>query len=217
MLSVAPEGYPFILAPLTGGVLAVAFGYWPLAIVLWLVAAGCVAFFRDPARTSDAPPAAILAPADGKVLSVGAAPAHVAALGLATQISIFMSPANVHVNRAPISGRVVEARYSRGKHFPAFADKSSDANEHSFVLLQGEQGTVAYKQIAGTLARRVVSDLTAGQSVVRGQRVGIIKFSSRVDLFLPDDATVHVAAGERTRAGVTAVASFGAAQTTQHS
>jgi phosphatidylserine decarboxylase len=208
MLPLAPEGYPFILAPLVGGVLAVAFGYWPVALVLWLVAAGCVAFFRDPARSSDAPPSAILAPADGRVLSVGAAPPAVAALGLETQVSIFMSPANVHVNRAPISGQVIEARYSRGKHFPAFADKSSDVNEHSFVLLQGEQGTIAYKQIAGTLARRVVSDLVAGQDVVRGQRVGIIKFSSRVDLFLPAHATVHLTKDDRTRAGVTVVASF---------
>lgn len=208
MLPLAPEGYPFILAPLVAGVLAVAFGYWPLAMVLWLASAGCVSFFRDPARTSDAPVTAILAPADGKVLSIGAAPPGVAALGLAVQVSIFMSPANVHVNRAPVAGTVREARYARGRHFPAFRDKSSDANEHAFVILDGEHGPVAYKQIAGTLARRVVCDLEPGQRVERGQRVGIIKFSSRVDLFLPAAAAVRVAVGERTRAGVTVVASF---------
>lgn len=207
MLPLAPEGYPFILVPLAAGVLAAAFGYWPVAIVLWLVSAGCVSFFRDPARASDAPATAILAPADGKVLSAGDSPPAVAALGLPVQISIFMSPANVHVNRAPVAGLVREARYSRGRHFPAFGDKSSDANEHSFVLLDGAQGPVAYKQIAGTLARRVVCDLVAGQRVERGQRVGIIKFSSRVDLFLPASATVQVGVGDRTRAGVTVVAS----------
>lgn len=208
MVPLAPEGYPFILAPLAAGILAVALGYWPVAVVLWLVSAACISFFRDPARSSDAPPSAILAPADGRVLLVGSSPAEVVALGLPVQVSIFMSPANVHVNRAPIAGTVREARYSRGKHFPAFQDKSSDANEHSFVVIDGGQGTVAYKQIAGTLARRVVCDLDAGHSVERGQRVGIIKFSSRVDLFLPAAAAVHVAAGQRTRAGVTVVASF---------
>ncbi|HPC84006.1 MAG TPA: phosphatidylserine decarboxylase [Thermoanaerobaculaceae bacterium] len=208
MLPLAPEGYPFILVPLAAGVLAAAFGYWPVAAVLWLVAAFCVAFFRDPARASGAPPAAILAPADGRVCLVGASPSSVVELGLPVQVSIFMSPANVHVNRAPVAGTVREARYSRGRHFPAFQDKSSDANEHSFVLLDSAQGPVAFKQVAGTLARRVVCDLVAGQRVERGQRVGIIKFSSRVDLFLPAGVELHVAEGERTRAGVTVVASF---------
>lgn len=212
MLPLASEGYPFILIPLASGVLAVSFGSWPFAVVLWLVALACVAFFRDPPRTSDAPPAAILAPADGKVLSVGAAPPPLAALGLPVQISIFMSPANVHVNRAPATGTVREVRYSRGRHFPAFRDKSSDLNEHAFVILDTLGGPVAFKQIAGTLARRVVCDLAPGQRVERGQRVGIIKFSSRVDLFLPRAAAVRVAAGHRTRAGVTVVACFEPAQ-----
>lgn len=208
MLPLAPEGAPFILAPLAAGILAVALGYWPVAVVLWLLALGCVAFFRDPSRSSAAPVSAILAPADGKILSVGASPAAVAALGLPTQVSIFMSPLNVHMNRAPIAGCIREVRYSRGKHFPAFQDKSSDANEHSFVVIDGDGGTVAYKQIAGTIARRVVCDLQAGQEVTRGQRVGLIKFSSRVDLFLPSHAKVQTAAGMYTRAGVTVMAVF---------
>lgn len=211
MLPLAPEGYPFILVPLAAGVLVAAFGYWPVAIVLWLVSVGCASFFRDPARASDAPAEAILAPADGKVLAVGASPPSVAALGLPVQVSIFMSPANVHVNRAPVAGLVREARYARGRHFPAFQDKSSDANEHSFVVLDGARGPVAFKQIAGTLARRVVCDLAAGERVERGQRVGIIKFSSRVDLFLPASARVCVEVGDRTRAGVTVVGAYEAA------
>ncbi|MCU0291394.1 MAG: phosphatidylserine decarboxylase [Thermoanaerobaculaceae bacterium] len=208
MLPLAPEGAPFILAPVAGGILAAALGYWPVAVVLWLLALGCVSFFRDPGRSSDASAEAILAPADGRILSVGASPAAVTAIGLPTQVSIFMSPANVHVNRAPIAGTVREVRYSRGKHFPAFQDKSSDANEHSFVVIEGADGVVGYKQIAGTIARRVVCDLEAGQDVRRGQRVGLIKFSSRVDLFLPPNARVLVEAGMRTRAGVTVMASF---------
>ena len=208
MVPLAPEGYPFILFPALAGVLAWVFGAPPVAVVLWIVALACVAFFRDPARTSDAPPDALLAPADGKVLSVGDAPAALAARGLPVQVSIFMSPANVHVNRAPLSGTVTEAYHRPGRNFPAFRDKASELNEHSFVVIESPGATVAYKQIAGSLARRVVCDLHPGDRVERGQRVGIIKFSSRVDLFLPATAAVAVTAGQRTRAGVTVVASL---------
>ncbi len=208
MLPLAPEGYPFVLIPAIAGIFSWTFGYPTGAALLWLVALACISFFRDPARRSDAPAGAVLAPADGKVLSVGPAPAAVAALGLPVQLSIFMSPANVHVNRAPIAGRVREARYSPGKKLPAFRDKASELNEHSFVIIDGPIGTLAYKQIAGSIARRVVCDLSPGETVTRGQRVGIIKFSSRVDLFLPADAAVAVVPGMRTRAGLTVVATM---------
>jgi len=206
MLPFAPEGYPFVLVPALAGIFAWVFGYHALAAVLVLVMLGCIAFFRDPARSSDAPDDVVLAPADGKVLSVGAAPAALAARGLARQVSIFMSPANVHVNRAPIAGTVREAAWSAGSKFPAFRDKASELNEHSFVVIEGARGEVAYKQIAGAVARRVVCDLAPGAEVRRGDRVGLIKFGSRVDLFLPASATVEVAPGQRTRAGVTPVA-----------
>ena len=208
MLPFAPEGYPFVLVPALAGIFAWVFGYHALALVFVLLMLGCVAFFRDPRRASDAPPQVVLAPADGKVLSVGAAPEAMRGRGLPQQISIFMSPANVHVNRAPIAGTVREAAWSAGSKFPAFRDKASELNEHSFVVIDGEFGSVAYKQIAGSVARRVVCDLTPGQNVARGDRVGLIKFGSRVDLFLPPDAAVQVAPGQRTRAGVTAVARF---------
>ncbi|MFH1177060.1 MAG: phosphatidylserine decarboxylase [Acidobacteriota bacterium] len=206
MIPIAPEGYPYVLALAVAGVLSWTFGYRPLAAVLGLAALACLAFFRDPARSCDAPENAVVAPADGKVLSVGAAPAALAGLGLSQQISIFMSPANVHVNRAPIAGLVREASLTPGKKLPAFRDKASELNEHSFVHIEGELGAIAYKQIAGSLARRVVCDLSAGDRVERGQRVGLIKFGSRVDLFLPATARIRVRPGERTRAGITVVA-----------
>jgi len=206
MLPFAPEGYPFVLVPALAGIFAWVFGYPALAVVFVLLMLGCVAFFRDPRRRSDAPPDVVLAPADGKVLSVGASPEPMAARGLPRQVSIFMSPANVHVNRAPIGGAVREAAWSAGKKFPAFRDKASELNEHSFVVIEGERGAVAYKQIAGAVARRVVCDLTAGGTVARGDRVGLIKFGSRVDLFLPGGAAIQVVVGQRTRAGVTPVA-----------
>ena len=208
MVPFAPEGYPFVLVPAVAGIFAWVFGYHPVAWLCWVAVLACAAFFRDPARHADAAPEVVLAPADGKVLKVCAAPAALAGRGLPQQVSIFMSPANVHVNRAPVSGTVLEASHTSGANFPAFRDKASELNEHSFVLIEGEAGSVAYKQIAGSLARRVVCDLSPGQRVERGSRVGLIKFGSRVDLFLPADASVEVAPGRVTRAGVTPVARF---------
>lgn len=206
LIPFAPEGYPFVLVPALAGIFAWLFGYHAAAVALWAVAAFCVSFFRDPARSSTAPPDAALAPADGKVLSVRAAPSALAADGLTQQVSIFMSPLNVHVNRAPTTGVVRRASWSPGKKVAAFRDKASDLNEHAFVIIEGEAGTVAYKQVAGSLARRVVCDLVPGDTVERGQRVGMIKFGSRVDVFLPADARLAVEVGQRTRAGVTVLA-----------
>lgn len=206
MVPIAPEGYPFIVAPAVAGVFAWVFGYPWLALVMGVAALACVAFFRDPPRHSEAPPGAILAPADGRVLSVGSSPSAISTLGFPTQVSIFMSPANVHVNRAPVAGSVREARYVPGSKLPAFRDKASELNEHSFVVIESAHGQIAYKQIAGSVARRVVCDLSPGQQVARGQRVGIIKFSSRVDLFLPSHVSVSVEPGQVTRAGVSVVA-----------
>lgn len=211
MSILAPEGYPFVFIPATAGVLAWIFGFPVVACILWGIALACAWFFRDPKRSSTASAAAILSPADGKVLSVGPSPEKVATLGLPQQVSIFMSPLNVHVNRAPISGSVSEARHTPGAKLPAFRDKASELNEHSFVILQGTGVTVAYKQIAGAVARRVVCDLKTGDTVERGQRVGIIKFGSRVDLFLPAGVNVLVTPGERTKAGVTEIARLGEA------
>jgi phosphatidylserine decarboxylase len=208
MLPLAPEGYPFVIVPALAGLLAWLFGYAPVAIVLWLLGVFSLAFFRDPARSSDAAADAVLAPADGKVLKLVAAPPEFAAIGLPQQLSIFMSPANVHVNRAPISGTVTRSAYKPGSKFPAYRDKASELNEHSVVVIEGASGKVGYKQIAGAVARRVVCDLAEGESVVRGQRVGLIKFGSRVDVFLPAEAQVAVAAGDRTRAGETVVATL---------
>ena len=206
MSPLAPEGYPYVVVPALAGVFAWLFGYAPVAVVFWLIGLFSVVFFRNPTRTSDAAADAVLAPADGRVLKIDAAPAKFAELGLPLQVSIFMSPANVHVNRAPISGVVRRADYCPGRKFPAYRDKASELNEHSVVVIEGGLATVAYKQIAGAVARRVVCDLAEGETVVRGQRVGIIKFGSRVDLFLPRSVAVAVRQGERTRAGVTVIA-----------
>lgn len=206
MSLLAPEGYPYVVVPTLAGIFAWVFGYAPVAVLLWMIGLLSAAFFRDPTRSSDAAADAVLAPADGKVIRIDGAPPRFAEMGLPVQVSIFMSPANVHVNRAPISGTVTRADYCPGSKFPAYRDKASELNEHSVVVIAGDTATVAYKQIAGAVARRVVCDLAEGEVVVRGQRVGIIKFGSRVDLFLPAGAAIAVRQGDRTRAGVTVVA-----------
>ncbi len=206
MSPVAPEGYPFILIPALAGMFSWLFGYQVIAAVLWVIAVAFLAFYRNPSRISAAPPDAILAPADGKVIVVDDAPEKFRAMGFDRQISIFMSPADVHVNRAPISGVVREAKHAPGRKFPAYREKASELNEHSLVVVDGDGLSLAYKQIAGSLARRVVCDVRPGDRIERGQRVGLIKLGSRVDIFLPPGPVIEVRPGERTRAGLTVIA-----------
>ncbi|MGC8916694.1 MAG: phosphatidylserine decarboxylase [Thermoanaerobaculum sp.] len=190
-------------------VASVIFGYPWLAALFGLALVAFAAFFRNPQRASSAPPEVVLAPADGKVVSIGEPPDWVRAKGLVQALAIFMSPANVHVNRAPAAGKVAEAFWRKGKKWPAFRPKASELNEHAFVLIETPFGPVAYRQIAGALARRVVCEVTPGVVLERGQPVGIIKFSSRVELYLPKEAAILVGVGDRTKAGETPVATFG--------
>ncbi|MBI3786863.1 MAG: phosphatidylserine decarboxylase family protein, partial [Ignavibacteriales bacterium] len=125
-----------------------------------------------------------------------------------TQISIFMSPLNVHVNRNPISGAVQHLRYVKGEYFAAFEDKASEKNEQMIIGIEGERGKVLFKQIAGFVARRIVCTLHVGDTVKAGERFGMIKFGSRVDVFVPTDAAVRVKAGDITVAGETVLAEF---------
>jgi phosphatidylserine decarboxylase len=165
MLPFAPEGYPFVLVPALAGIVAWAFGAPAVAAVCWVAMLACVAFFRDPARVSTAPPEAVLAPADGKVLSVGNAPAAMAGIGLPQQISIFMSPANVHVNRAPISARCATS-IAAGAKLPAFGTRPRNSTSTASTPRGCWNGCV--QTVAGSLARGVVCDLSPGQTRLRG-------------------------------------------------
>jgi phosphatidylserine decarboxylase len=168
-----------------------------------------VAFFRDPERVTPAGADLIVAPADGRVIKVAPVRDERFLEGEAMLVSIFMSPFNVHVNRAPVSGRVVDVRYTHGKYFRAFADKASLDNEQNAVLLEDEQGRrLGCVQIAGFLARRIVCYLRPGMNVERGQRYGMIKFGSRADVYLPPAAQIRVQVGDRARAGVTVLAQW---------
>jgi len=167
-----------------------------------------VNFFRDPDRTAPSGDRLVIAPADGTVVIVKPVMEKEFLCSEATMISIFMSPLNVHVNRNPVSGIVQHTRYVKGDYFAAFEEKASEKNEQMIVGVVNEAGKVLFKQIAGFVARRIVCTLKCGDRVTAGERFGMIKFGSRVDVFVPRSASVRVAVGQRTVAGETILAEF---------
>jgi len=163
-------------------------------------------FFRDPDRTTPAGDSIVVSPADGKVVVVKNVQEQEFFNGPAIQISIFMSPLNVHVNRIPFTGVVSHFRYVEGEFFAAFEDKASERNEQTIIGLENQKGKVLFKQIAGFVARRIVCNLKVGETVRMGDRFGMIKFGSRVDVFIPDNASSKVSVGDRAVAGETILA-----------
>ncbi|GAB4387447.1 MAG: phosphatidylserine decarboxylase family protein [Thermodesulfovibrionales bacterium] len=207
MTRFAPEGYPFIavFAALSAGVYA-ALG--PLAAALPLaLALFMLYFFRDPERS----PAGegFLSPADGRVIKIEEVYEGDYLKAKARLISIFMSPLDVHVNRAPCGGEVREVRHTPGSFKSAYTDEAHAGNENTAMFLDCGGRGVLVRQVAGSLARRVVCRARPGDRLARGERFGIIKFSSRVDLYLPEDARVLVKFGDRVRAGETVLAAEG--------
>jgi phosphatidylserine decarboxylase len=212
---IAPEGWPFILIPMCAGIATVVLG-WPVAgwILIGFGVFGLF-FFRNPDRTCEAPANVACSPADGRIIAVDDAPGELAERGLPQRISVFMSVFNVHVNRAPLDGTLVEYRYNPGKKVSAFKEKASLANEQNLSVWETPVGKIAFKQIAGSIARRIVFDHAVGDTVRRGDRVGLIRYGSRVDIFLPADAEVLVRVGDRVRAGTSGVARYPVRETGQ--
>jgi phosphatidylserine decarboxylase len=171
-----------------------------------LVLGFAVNFFRDPERSVPQGPNLVLSPADGKVIVVRRVPSAEYLDTEAVQISIFMSPLNVHVNRNPVSGTVRYYRYVKGEFFAAFEDKASEKNEQAIIGFETSAGKVLIKQIAGFVARRIVCTLRIGDVVKAGERFGMIKFGSRVDVFVPTTFTVKVKVGDSAVAGETVLA-----------
>jgi len=205
-MPIAREGWPLVLVLL--GLAAVLFLVrWPWVGGIFLVLGlFTLYFFRDPERTTPADPRLVIAPADGKIVVAGPAPAGNPLGDGASQVSIFLSVFNVHVNRAPIAGRISHVAYNEGKFLPAFDDKASLANEQNSVTIEdGGGGTVLFKQIAGLIARRIVFKKKVGDTVAAGERVGMIKFGSRVDIFLPRGVRLRVQKGDRVVAGSTPI------------
>jgi phosphatidylserine decarboxylase len=202
-LRIAREGLPYILVPALLAIVLLALGHWLVATFFLLVLAFMVFFFRDPRRQPPNDPTVIVAPADGRVTLVkeldateGNAP---------TVVSIFLSPLDVHINRAPIGGTITDVTHAKGKFLMATDNNASLVNEQNVLTIQGEQITVVCKQIAGILARRIVCWKKKGDSVKLGERFGLIKFSSRTDLILPGNVEVLVSEGMRVTGGTSII------------
>ena len=203
-LPIAREGWPFILPVLGLAVLGMA--VMPVGGWLFLALTGFVAyFFRDPERSSPTGPGLLLAPADGKIVAVSPLQNDLAQPS-GTLVSIFLSVLDVHINRAPASGTVVDVRYRPGKFLPAFRPHASDLNEQNIVTLQAGGTRVIIKQIAGILARRIVCRVKAGDTLRAGERFGLIRFGSRVDLLIPPEFAVYARPGQRVRGGESVLA-----------
>jgi phosphatidylserine decarboxylase len=199
-------GLPFVGgALLLAAIAGITFGrLWALP---FLVLTGFfLFFFRDPDRQVAQQSGVVLSPADGRVLVAGPSTADAAPLGEWQQISIFLSPMNVHVNRVPVSGRVTRVSYTPGKFLPAYHRDAAATNERSEIWIDHDGQAVVARQIVGILARRVVCRLQQGAVVTAGDRYGVMKFGSRMDVFLPLSATIRVQVGEMVRGGETVIA-----------
>lgn len=181
---------------------------WSASVVLWLFSAFCIFFFRDPARQTPREKDVVISPADGRVIGLDEVDESQFLHGRARRVSIFMSVWNVHVNRAPVEGVVEYLHYHRGRFHVASLPKASLENEQVIIGISSPQGKILVKQIAGILARRVVCHLREGQHVQRGERFGMIKFGSRLEVFLPLRAEIRVSLQAQVRAGETIVASL---------
>src|SRR5215470_14217861 len=203
------DGYFYGAGGLLAAGLIAWLAWWPYAIPVLLLAAFCLWFFRDPERAIPAQPGAIVSSGDGKVTDVSA----IMVDGVKRQrVSTFLSVFDVHVNRSPIAGVIREVRYQKGKFLNAMGAHSAEANEQNIVTVESEGRTVVFKQIAGLIARRIVFDRKVGDTVSRGERVGLIKFGSRVDVIFDANATVQVKPGDRVRGGATVLAVLPVAQ-----
>lgn len=218
-LPVARAGLPFILP---SGIVSVGAavlwssgsvppGAGRIAVALLAAAAGtatlfCIWFFRDPEREIPANDDLVVAPADGKVMDVTPVRHEPFLDGAATRVTIFLNIFNVHVQRAPLGGTVTHYRYEPGRYLAAWREEASAANERASLGIETSGGPVLVRQIAGLVARRIITDPREGQSLAKGDRIGLIRFGSRVDLFLPPKWRVTVAAGDVVRGGETPVA-----------
>jgi phosphatidylserine decarboxylase len=217
-MRIDPAGWPFITGPLAPAAVLAAAGRasgrrWARAAV-WPflgLSAYMALFFRDPDRRCDttAPgPDDVVSPADGMVMVAGEPQEGVAPDGDWQQVSVFLSVVDVHVNRSPYHGEVVETSYRTGSFLAAYRKESAHKNERSELWLRDGDRTVVFRQIVGVLARRIVTRTGVGQRLATGQRMGLMKFGSRMDVFVPPECTITVRKGQRVRGGETVIARF---------
>jgi len=201
-------GFPFIAATVVPAALLVAMRRYALAAPLAALGGFMAFFFRDPERQVPQTSGLVVSPADGRVMTAGPSDGRWAPPGSWKQITIFLSPMDVHINRTPIAGRVTRVDYRPGKFLPAYKE-SSNENELNEVWIDHDGRSVVFRQVVGILARRIVCRVEEGQVLERGQRIGLMKFGSRMDVFLPTDAALLVAVGDQVVGGETVLATLG--------
>jgi len=195
------DGIPFVVVPVILAVIPLLFGYWWAAIPLLLIAGFMAFFFRNPRRSIPLAPGLVLAPADGRVTIVRPADDR----NPESLVSIFLSPLDVHINRAPIAGEIVDIAYKKGRFVMATKEESRELNEQNRLVIKGDKVVITCTQIAGVLARRIVCWKRRGERVECGERFGMIKFGSRTDLIMPPEGEIVVQTGMHVRGGETII------------
>jgi phosphatidylserine decarboxylase len=200
---IATEGYPFIAGAAIVTIVSALLSWAPLAVIGSLVTVFIIFFFRNPVRVIPADPGSVISPADGVIIYLG--DAHEEHLGEdMLKISIFMSVFNVHINRMPVTGRVIDTFYKKGKFLDVRDDRATFENEQRGLILEADGGArLVVVQVAGLIARRIFCYLKKGDNVIKGTRYGLIRFGSRLDVYLPKDATLQVSLGDKSVAGET--------------
>ena len=208
-MRIAKEGWPLILTAAALALLALLFGWKAMGLVLAMLTIGVAAFFRDPERVIPSGDGLVVSPADGRVVTVAPVQRDGLFPDAVTRISIFLSPLDVHINRAPVAGRINDVRYQAGKFLPAYNEDAARYNEQNALRIVDERernwGVV---QIAGILARRIVCRSKAGDLLARGERFGLIMFGSRTDIYLPPGCQIEATEGQRVKGGETVIGRF---------
>lgn len=207
-MRIDPAGWPFIGGALVLAIVAAFLVSPALGVVLLVLAAFFLFFFRDPEREVNSAPNAVLSPADGRVMVAGAPSGQMFPEGNWQQISIFLSPTDVHVNRMPVSGQVTKVVYHPGRFLPAYKAEAGDLNEYTEVWVDHGGQTIVFRQIVGILARRIVCRAKVGDQVKAGDRFGVMKFGSRMDIFLPPSAVIVAKVDDKVVAASTVLATL---------
>jgi len=208
-MRIAREGYPLVLIAVALTVVALGLGWKIAAVILALLALAIGAFFRDPEREIPTGDDLVVAPADGRIVSIAEVRNDRSFSGAATRLSIFLSPLDVHINRSPVAGRVDAVSYQKGKFLAAYKEEASYRNEQNMLKITDQRGRqFGVVQIAGFLARRIVCRVSHGDTLARGDRFGLIMFGSRTDVYLPCGFRLDVAEGQRVKGGATVLGRF---------
>ena len=208
-MKIAREGYPLIVTAAVVTTLTFVLGWVAIGVILGVCMLAIVGFFRDPERTIPTGEGLIVSPADGKVVSIADVKADPKFGEAVARVSIFLSPLDVHINRSPVTGKIEEVSYQRGKFLAAYKEEASAHNEQNALKLVDDQGrTMGVVQIAGVVARRIVCRVKRGDHVRRGDRLGLIMFGSRTDAYLPRGCRIEVTEGQRVKGGETILGRF---------